>query len=425
MREFVHGASVVAVVVLATVAPGLGAADAEPVRDTQALKAGAAKAAADGTAAICWDLVRAAGLGDVVISPASVWEALAMTHQGARGETAAEIARVLGMPDDREAIAAAAAALRESLVEARGTTIALDVANRLWVQRGKNLEPAFMSALEQRFGAAAGVVDFATTHEAARGEINAWVAAHTAEKIPELLKAGVVTPLTRLVLTNAVSFKAPWAEPFEKAATRPAAFRVEPDKSIDVPFMHRSGRLAAGRVGERDGAATICEIPYAGGRLTMVVVVPDAVAGLAGVLGRLDGDWRTAWAGEDGAGVRPRPVELAIPKWTARRPLGLNDALKSLGMTRAFDATAADLSGIDGTRDLFVSDIVHEGFVDVSEEGTEAAAATGVVVGVRSMAPSRDEPLVIKADRPFAWAIVDRETGAVLFAGTVVDPRGR
>ena len=115
---------------------------------------------------------------------------------------------------------------------------------------------------------------------------------------------------------------------------------------------------------------------------------------------------------------------LALPKWTARKPLALNAALKSLGMKRAFAADGADLSGIDGTRELFVSDVVHEGFVDVSEEGTEAAAATGVIVGVRSMAKSREEPFAVTADRPFAWAIVDRETGGVLFAGTVVDPRG-
>ena len=391
--------------------------------ETTPAHAEAAKAAAEGIDEIAWDLVRAAGAGNVVISPASVWEALAMTHQGARGETATEIAGVLGMPDDRVAIAGAAEALRASLAEAKGTAITLDVANRLWTQRGKALEAEFTAALEQRFGAGAGLVDFAAAPEAARGEINGWVSAHTAAKIPELLSAGAITPLTRLVLTNAVYLKAPWAEPFAKSATRPEPFSLAPGNTVDLPFMHRSGRLVAGRVGAGAEAATVCEIPYAGHRLTMVIVVPDAVDGLDEVLGELDDDWRTTWAAGQGD-VRPRPVELALPKWTARKPLGLNDALKSLGMRQAFDGSAADLSGIDGTRDLFVSDVVHEGFVEVSEEGTEAAAATGVVIGVRSMAPSRDEPLAVKADRPFAWAIVDRETGAVLFAGTVVDPRG-
>ena len=169
-----------------------------------------AQAAAEGIDAIAWDLVRAAGAGNVVVSPASIWEALAMTHQGARGETAAEIAGVLGLPDDRSAIAEAAAALRTSFAEAKGKAITLDVANRLWTQRGTPLEREFVTTLERRFGAGAGVVDFSATPEAARGTINEWVAGHTAKKIPELLKAGVITPLTRLVLTNAVYLKAPW-----------------------------------------------------------------------------------------------------------------------------------------------------------------------------------------------------------------------
>jgi serpin B len=373
------------------------------------------QAAAEGIDAIAWDLVRAAGAGNVVVSPSSIWEALAMAHQGARGETAAEIAGVLGLPDDRFAIAEAADALRTSFAEAKGKAITLDVANRLWMQQGKSLEREFTATLERRFGAGAGVVDFSAAPEAARGTINEWVAGHTAKKIPELLKAGVITPLTRLVLTNAVYLKAPWAKPFEKLATRPEPFQLALDNAVDVPFMHAS---------EAEKAAMVCEIPYEGRRLMMVIVVPDVVDGLDEVLGELDGDWRAKWGGAGHGDIRARKVVLSLPKWTARKPLGLNEALKSLGMRKAFDAGAADFSGINGTRDLFVSDIVHEGFVDVSEEGTEAAAATGVVASVRSMAPSRDDPLVIKADRPFAWAIVDRETGAVLFAGTVIDPRG-
>lgn len=380
--------------------------------------------AAEGIDEIAWDLVRAAGAGNVVVSPTSVWEALAMTHQGARGETAAEIAGVLGLPDDRAGVAAAAEALRASLAEAKGKAITLDVANRLWVQRGKRFAGEFTAALEQRFAAGAGEVDFAGATEAARGTINGWVADHTAKKIPELLGPGVLTPLTRLVITNAIYLDAPWATPFEASATRPEAFVLGAGKQADVPFMHMAGRLVAGTVGAGESAATVCEIPYEGHRLAMVLVVPAAVDGLDEVLGRLDGDWRSKWSGGGAADVRARQVELAMPKWKARKPLSLTEALKSLGMRQAFAAGAADLSGIDGTRDLFVSDVVHEGFVDVSEKGTEAAAATGVVIGVRSMAPSPEEPLTVRADRPFAWAIVDRGTGAVLFAGTVADPRG-
>lgn len=388
-----------------------------PTIPTPPPPSGSAVEAAVGTSKLAWELVRASGEGNAILSPASVWEALAMTHAGARGETAAEIARVLAMPDDSGEIAAAAAELRKLLAEAKGEKIKLDIANRIWVQRGKALDVGFTGLLEAKYGAAAGIVDFAGQPEDARAEINAWVGDHTADKIPELLKSGTITPLTRLVLTNAIYMKAPWATPFEKSATRPEAFTLADGAKAEVPFMHAEGKMVAGSLGSGDTAATVCEIPYAGGRLAMVVVVPAKTGGLGTVLGGMKGDWRTSWNG-----VRQRPVILSLPKWTARKPLSLSAALKALGMKRAFVAGEADLSGMDGSRDLFVSDVVHEGFVEVSEEGTEAAAATAVIVATRAaMIP--EEPLEVKADRPFAWAVVERGSGAVLFAGTVTDPR--
>jgi len=410
MRRFVAGCVAAAGCMMATSA-GAGRAE-EPVAS-----------AADGIAELAWDLVRAAGAGNVVVSPSSVWEALAMTHAGARGETAAEIAGVLGLPDDRAAIGAAAAALREAVAKAKGEAISLDAANRLWVQRGKPLEAEFTAGLERWFGAGMGLVDFSGATATARGEINGWVAERTAGKVPELLPADAITPLTRLVLTSAVYLKAPWAEPFSKDATKPEPFLLAPGKPVEVPFMHRSAVLAAGRIAAGDLAAAMCEIPYVGNGLAMLIVVPEKADGLAGVLGGLDGDWRTKWDA-DGPAVRRRKVDLALPKWTARRPLSLVPALESLGMRKAFAADEADFSGIDGTRDLFVSAVVHEGFVDVAEEGTEAAAATGVVVGVKSMRPDPEPPLSVRADRPFAWAVIDRRSGAILFAGVVADPRG-
>ena len=410
MRRFVAGCVAAAGCMMATSA-GAGRAE-EPVAS-----------AADGIAELAWDLVRAAGAGNVVVSPSSVWESLAMTHAGARGETAAEIAGVLGLPDDRAAIGAAAAALREAVAKAKGEAIALDAANRLWVQRGKPLEAEFTAGLERWFGAGMGLVDFSGATATARGEINGWVAERTAGKVPELLPADAITPLTRLVLTSAVYLKAPWAEPFSKDATKPEPFLLAPGKPVEVPFMHRSAVLAAGRTAAGDLAAAMCEIPYVGNGLAMLIVVPEKADGLAGVLGGLDGDWRTKWDA-DGPAVRRRKVDLALPKWTARRPLSLVPALESLGMRKAFAADEADFSGIDGTRDLFVSAVVHEGFVDVAEEGTEAAAATGVVVGVKSMRPDPEPPLSVRADRPFAWAVIDRRSGAILFAGVVADPRG-
>ncbi|HZR80803.1 MAG TPA: serpin family protein [Candidatus Binatia bacterium] len=380
-------------------------------------------AAGPGIARLGWELVRRAGDGNAIISPASVWEALAMTHAGAGGETAAEIAAVLGMPDDREAIGAAAATLRHDLAVAAGEKIALDVADRLWVQDGKPIEEGFTALLDRFYGASLGMVDFAGASEQARRQINRWVADHTAGKIEELLGRAAVTALTRLVVTNAVYLKAPWEEAFRPEATRSEVFRLSPETAVDVPFMHRAGALVAGKVGAGDGAATACEIPYVGGHLAMVLVVPDAVDGVKSVLEGLGPQWRAGWAGPGEGAVRQRAVELALPRWTARKPLSLKDALAALGMKQAFAEGGADFSGIDGTKNLYVSAVVHEGFVDVTEEGTEAAAATGVVVGLRSAVARREEPLVVRADRPFVWAIVERAGGAVLFAGVVRDPR--
>lgn len=375
------------------------------------------KRAEEGVAKLGWDLVRAGGGGNVIVSPISVWEALAMTHAGARGATAAEIAAVLGMPDDGDAIAAAAESIRSALDAAKGDKITLDVANRLWVQRGKAIEAPFAAVLEQSFGASPGSVDFAAATEDARSEINRWVSEHTARKIDELLKPGVVQALTRVVLTNAVYMKAPWAVPFAKVATAPAPFSLTADESVELPFMNRSAALRAGKV---DGA-TVVEIPYAGEQLVMIVAVPEAVGGANDVVAVLGPGWRERWSNA----LRRRPVVLALPRFTAHEPLSLADALAAMGMRAAFQVGTADFSGIDGTMDLFVSAVVHEGFVEVTEEGTEAAAATGVVVRARSAAPiDHEEPLVVKADRPFVWAVVERTSGAILFAGVVRDPRG-
>ena len=380
---------------------------------------GVAQATA-GVGGMAWDLVRASGAGNAIVSPVSVWEALAMTHAGARGETAAQMAHVLGMPDDRAAIAAASEALRKLFTEAKGGKLALDVANRIWVQKDTKLEAAFTALLEARFGAGAGIVDFVGATEPARGEINAWVSDHTANEIDELLKVGTITPLTRLVLTNAVSMKAPWATKFEKAGTRPEPFNLMADTQAAVPFMHQSGKFVAGKVGAGPKAATVCEIPYEGGRLAMLVIVPDGVDGLAAVLAGLNGESLAGWKA---GGLKPRQVNLALPKWTARKPLGLNEALGAMGMKQAFQQGVADFSGMDGTRDLFVSAVVHEGFVEVTEEGTEAAAATGVVITKRAMIREPEETLDVRVDRPFAWAVIERGTSTILFADVVADPR--
>jgi len=372
-----------------------------------------------------WELLRASEDGNAIVSPVSIWESLAMTHAGARGQTAAEIAGVLGMPHDSAVISAAAKTLRQTFADAKGKNSTLSIASRLWVQNGKEINDSFTTLLKKNYGAATGIVDFKGAAEASRAEINGWVSEQTEKKIDELLKVGSITSQTQLVLTNAVYMKAPWAKTFDKAATRPAPFLIAAGNSIDVPFMHRDGELTAGKVGVGKAAATVCEIPYDGNRLVMIVIVPDAMDGVLEVLNGFGGDWRAKWmasAANSQPEVRSRTVHLVLPRWIARQSLSLKTVLQSMGLQQAFQPGTADFSGIDGGKELFLSSAMHEGFVDVSEEGTAAAAATAIVVGVTSIG-AQTAPLEVRADRPFLWAVIEQQTGGVLFAGLVRDPR--
>lgn len=288
------------------------------------------------------------------------------------------------------------------------------------MRKGTNLETGFTALLQGAYGAGAGIVDFIGATEPARAEINAWVRDQTSGRIPELLATGTITQLTKLVLTNAVHLRAPWQTPFDPASTKPGPFSLAADRRVDVPFMGRWDTFVAGRVGDGRRAASVCELPYAGNRLAMVLIVPDAIDGLGAVLAGLDG---TSLPGWKAGALRRQDVNLGLPRWTARKPLALGETLASMGMKRAFERDVADFSGMDGTRDLHVSAIVHEGFVDVTETGTEATAATGTIKATGVVPGATEEPLDIRADRPFAWAVVERGSSAILFAGTVVDPR--
>jgi len=375
--------------------------------------------APNGVASLGWNLVRAAGKGNVTVSPFSLWETLAMTHAGARGATAAEIAQVLGMPDDRDAIAAAAKSLRKEIADAKGDSTTLEVANRLWVDRATRIEDPLATTLKRAYSASVGNVDFVGHPAESRAEINRWVSERTARKIPELLSPEAITTNTRVVLTNAIYLKAPWADPFDKSDTSVASFQRAVGDTIRVPFMHRSDEMVAGSIGEGTAAAaTVCEIPYEGNRLSMVIVVPEAVDGLTAVLERID-DWKNN--PNDWADFVRREVNLSMPRWKVRQQLPLNAVLETMGMSKAFMPKEADFSRVDGTRDLFVSSVIQECFVEVAEEGTEAAAATATELTMALSPPM--EILECRADRPFAWAIVSRESGVILFAGTVVDPR--
>ncbi|MEN6561105.1 MAG: serpin family protein [Acidobacteriota bacterium] len=350
--------------------------------------------------------------GNLFFSPYSISSALAMTYEGARGRTAGQMAAVLGfsLPPDR--LDPALAKLMAGL-NAKNKPYELYVANALWGQARYPFAPAFLGALDKYFGGGFREVDYTGegSREKARQEINAWTEDHTAKKIRDLIKPNILTPLTRLVLTNAVYFKGNWARQFRAADTRPMPFTVSATRTVDVPMMRQKAEFG---YLEDDGVKAL-EMRYAGDDLSMVVLLPDSPAGLgeleAALPRKLD-DWL--------AGLSKEKVEVFLPRFKLERDFVLNEPLAALGMEDAF-SEAADFSGMrsDCAKDLYITKVVHKAFVDVNEEGTEAAAATAVVVGTKSIMMNP----VFKADHPFIFLVRDVRTGTVLFMGRMAEPK--
>jgi serpin B len=350
--------------------------------------------------------------GNLFYAPASLSTALAMTHAGAGGATADQMAKVLHLDLPPGVLHPAFATLQSGLVARSDGR--LRVANRLWANQGYPIRPDFLAITRDSYGAELAAVDFAHQPEVARRQINAWVERRTEDRIRDLLPPGIVDELTRLVLTNAVYFKGDWAESFPKSATHEADFHVTSDKTTRVPMMTRTGdhRHWAG-----DGLQVL-ELPYAGDQLSMVVILPDQADGLTDLENRLNTSNLDRWLN----GSRPRPVQVFLPRFKLETSFELKDTLRSLGLTLPFDQVKANFSGITSHEDLYISAIVHKAFVDVNEEGTEAAAATAVVIEPRSAPIQSSEPAVFRADHPFVFAIRDRLTGSILFLGRVQNP---
>jgi serine protease inhibitor len=358
------------------------------------------------------------GPGNRVFSPASVSAALAMTWGGARGETAEEMRRVLhlqGAP--AEAMRDSGRLLKELQDTKRGVTFR--IGNRLFGDRRYRFEASYLEATKEAYGAALESLDFRGAVEPARVAINGWVEAQTEKRILNLVPPGGLTPDTRLVLVNAIYFLGDWAEPFKKEATRPVPFHLSPSAKTDVPTMHQTGTFAWTR-GDRFQAL---ELPYEGGVFTMLVLLPDAVDGLPALENELSAETLERIE----RALAPTEVVLALPKFevnpTASIPL--SRLLMSLGMRTAFDRKRSDFTGIANPPDpddqLFIEELFHKAFVKTDEKGTEAAAATAVVMATRAALPMR-EPVSFKADHPFLFQIRDRTSGLVLFMGRVSDP---
>jgi len=339
--------------------------------------------------------------GNLFFSPYSISTALAMTYAGARGQTAAQMAETLHFELGREQFHRAFGLLVKRLNEqGEKGDYELAVANALWGQRGYRFLDGFLQATRRNYGAGLNEVDFVGATEEARRIINTWVE----------IKPGVLGRETTLVLTNAIYFKGDWARKFEEDNTKPARFYVNNEKSSEVEMMYQQEEFKYAETDELQ----LLELPYKGSELSMIVLLPKQVEGLAEVEESLTAEKITVRLGE----MYKRKVQVYLPRfkltWGA---FELKDVFKRMGMAEPF-SPGADFSGMTGNKELFISNIVHKAFVEVNEEGTEAAAATGVVMGRTAVV----EVPVFRADHPFVFIIRDNRSGGILFMGRVADP---
>ena len=350
--------------------------------------------------------------GNFFYSPHSISAALAMTFAGARNDTELEMADAMSFTLVQDELHPAFNALDLALTsrghgaEGRdGDGFRLNIANALWSQQGMHVEADFLDVLAESYDAGLRLVDFGKADEACAA-INGWVSDETEGKIPKLLEPSAVAGAL-MVLTNAIYFNAQWEHVFDAEYTKDEAFHRLDGGDVDVPMMRQSETFVS-TTGEGYRAASL---PYDGGELDMVVLVPDA-GRFAEIEGALDG----AFIGNVIAGLEAgtERSSVVLPKWDVRSEFGLAEALKALGMPVAFGPTA-DFSGITGGKDLWIDEVIHKTMVSVDEYGTEAAAATAVMM-------SGGIPTLLSVDRPFVFFIRDIETGAVLFVGRVLDP---
>lgn len=375
--------------------------------------------------------------GNLFFSPYSISTALAMTYVGARGQTKMQMARVLQFPMEpykaldtdnqgrpfyrietrlmsREHITAAFGSLQRSLTaESKKGGYELSVANALWGQKGYGFLKEFLELIKINFGGGLNEVDFISAAESARRTINTWVEKKTRDKIKNLIPKGVLNRLTRLVLTNAIYFKGNWASQFKENRTKDALFTLVSGERVNVPMMNQTADFNYMETEDFQGL----ELPYVDNELSMIILLPKRVGGLAEFEKTLI--LRNFWQWL--AKLRKREVIVSVPKFKMTSQFRLANVLKSMGMTDAFVPNVADFSGMNGKKDLFIWAVIHKAYVNVNEEGTEAAAATGVVVGITSVGPTKIP--VFRADHPFLFLIRDNRSGSILFIGRVMNPK--
>ena len=378
----------------------------------------------DGNSAFAFGLYQALKErdGNLLYSPHSISVALSMTYAGARGQTESQMADTLHflLAQDRlhptfNALTHELASRGQNAQDRNGEAFRLNMVNAVWGQQGHEFQEAFLDTLAENYGAGVRAADFIAAPEEARLAINDWAAQKTEDRIRDLIPPGIITPLTRLVLTDAIYFNASWSYPFSEARTRERPFHLLDGRVVNVPMMRLEEDLlyAAG-----DGYQAV-DLPYVGDKLSMTIVLPDGER-----FREFEDSLDASLLDRAILDLEFRHVMLDLPKFEFESRFRLRETLKSMGMSDAFDSAAADFSGMDGKsclagnpKCLYIREILHKAFVSVDEAGTEAAAATAVVITQESAPPN---PVSVSVDRPFIFLIRDRETGVVLFVGRVM-----
>lgn len=382
-----------------------------------AAKAAQTQRVVDGNTGFALDLYQQlkSSRGNLFFSPYSISSALAMTYDGVRGNTEKQMAQALHFPGDHQELNGAFGALQSQLNAAgKKAEIQINIANALWAQKGHPFLPPFLNTAKGEYQANVNQADFMAAAESARNEINQWVAQQTREKIHDLLPPGSIDGATRLVLANAVYFKGLWATPFEKAGTSQQVFHVTGTHQVGAPLMHHFARVGY----FEDQQMQAIEMPYKEDELSMVVLLPREIEGGASLETRLSPGLLSSCL----KGMRKQNVEIFLPRFKLESTFGLAGALAKMGMRDAFGQNA-DFSGMDGTRNLCISAIYHKAWGEVNEEGTEAAAATGVLVAISAaVTKPPPPPPVFRADHPFLFLIRHTRSGSVLFLGRLANP---
>lgn len=355
---------------------------------------------------------------NVFFSPFSISSAMAMVYEGAKGQTAQEIGSVFHFPTDIGQVRSGYQAALNSFSDISAPA-SLTTANAIWVQNGYQLLSDYTDAIKTYYDGSIANVDFENEPVVAASTINQWVDVETAGKIQDIVPPAGVDPHTRLILTNAIYFKDAWNSPFEKYMTQEKDFTANDGSHVQASMMEQTSNFSYADT----GTAQLLQLPYRDSNTSMVIILPKN-----GDLSALEGSLSYAKVNGWEQNASDQLVDVSLPKFTIQTDEHMPTDLEAMGMPTAFSPTDADFSGIapipDPSKNLYISDVIHKAFIDTDEDGTEAAAATAVVVAEPQAIGPRptQQPIVFNADHPFMFFIQQDQTSNILFAGRVVDP---